>query len=405
MTLPAHTPVRRSSLRIGMLVGSTSVTAGGVSEAVHSLAAALGRRSDVSIEIFAPEDGRDGRSFGDIPVRLAKIRGPSSFAYAPHLVRQLLDADLDVLHVHGLWMYMSIAAWRWARATGRPYVVSPHGMLDPWALDNNRIKKQLAMLAYEGAHLTNAACLHALCEAEATAFRQAGLTAPVSVLPNGVDAPGGAIRTAPWRSSMPGDAKVALFLGRVTAKKRVADLIKAFDQLAAGTTWHLVIVGPIDSAYQPIVHAAAAGAHHGDRIHIVGPAYGEARSAAYASADLFVLPSISEGLPLAALEAFAFGVPALLTPQCNLPEAVERGAALEIESSLDGIAGGLRRFFAIEPEASSAMGHAACRLAGDVFNWNAIAERMAALYGHLSMRHEPPPAFVRALSGRAGLPA
>ena len=107
-----------------MLVGSTSVTAGGVSEAVHSLAAAL---------------GRDGRSFGDIPVRLAKIRGPSSFAYAPHLVRQLLDADLDVLHVHGLWMYMSIAAWRWARATGRPYVVSPHGMLDPWALDNNRI--------------------------------------------------------------------------------------------------------------------------------------------------------------------------------------------------------------------------------------------------------------------------
>lgn len=399
-------PVRsKSRVRVGMLVGSTSVTAGGVSEVVHSLALALGRRPEISLEVFAPDDGRGGRGYGDVPLHLVRTSGPSSFGYAPGLVSAMIAADLDVLHVHGLWMYISVAARRWARATGRPYMVSPHGMLDPWALGQGRVKKRLARLLYEDGHLRKAACLHALCLAEAHAFREAGVTAPISVLPNGVDLPAAAPDMPPWRSRMPGDAKVALFLGRVTPKKRVTALIGAFDRSAAGTPWQLVIVGPVDRAYRDEVGLAAAQAIHGDRIHIVGPAYGDDRAAAYASADLFVLPSISEGLPMAALEAFANGMPALLTPRCNLPEAAERGAAIEAAATEDGIAQGLRRFFEMTADERDAMGRNALRLAEDVFNWETVAERMADLYGRIGSRQAQPSGLLRGLRARAGLPA
>ena len=101
----------------------------------------------------------------------------------------MLNADLDVLSVHGLWKYCSVGSQRWHRRTGRPYVVHPHGMLEPWALRNAMWKKRVAALLYENQHLHGAACLRALSEAEAESIRSYGLRNPICVIPNGVDLP------------------------------------------------------------------------------------------------------------------------------------------------------------------------------------------------------------------------
>jgi len=377
-------PLPRPPLRVGMLIASTSPTGGGVGEAMRSLALALHHLPHVSVEIFAPDDGQARRDFDGIPVKLAPVRGPSWFAYAPRLVPEMLESDLDVLHVHGLWMYISAAARRWAKATGRPYVVSPHGMLDPWALRHNAPRKKLARLLYEDAHLENAACLHALCRAESDAIRLAGLHRAVAIIPNGVHLPAAKSRPAPWRLEMPREAKACLFLGRVTPKKQVVELIRAFARCSTRRDWHLVVVGPAQHEYEPDIRSAAADAPCRDRIHVVGPAYDEARASAYASADLFILPSLSEGLPMAALEAFGHGLPALLTPQCNLPEAFDYGAALEIEPTEHGIAAGLERMFTLSDSERTAMGMNGVRLVSNVFNWDAIARQMADLYTSLA---------------------
>jgi poly(glycerol-phosphate) alpha-glucosyltransferase len=115
--------------------------------------------------------------------------GPDSFGYAPGLSAALVAADLDLLHAHGLWMFYSTAVLGWAWTTRPPYIVSPHGMLDPWALRNSRFKKLIALWAYERRHLANAACLHALCREEAQAMRQLGLRNPTCIVANGLDAP------------------------------------------------------------------------------------------------------------------------------------------------------------------------------------------------------------------------
>jgi poly(glycerol-phosphate) alpha-glucosyltransferase len=130
----------------------------------------------------APDDGP--------PLRLHGVLGADAFGYAPRLARSLHAQRLSLLHAHGLWMYPSLASFRWSRGERRPYLVAPHGMLDPWAVGRAAWKKRLVAWWFENAHLAGAACLHALTEAEAHAIRACGLANPICVVPNGVDPPG-----------------------------------------------------------------------------------------------------------------------------------------------------------------------------------------------------------------------
>lgn len=372
-------------LRVGMLLGSVSEASGGVSEAVRALALALARIPQIAVDIFSlAEPERELRDFGDMPVHLARPLGPRSFGYAPDLPALLYRHPVDVLHVHGLWMYPSLAALQWSRRTGRRYLVSPHGMLDPWALANRAWKKRIARFLFEDAHLAGAWRLHALCAAERSAIEAAGVATPIVVLPNGVARPSRASSRAAWRTRLPADAKCLLFLGRVTPKKRVAELIRAWTRARrADSPWHLVIVGPADPAYGE--ELARLARQSKGSVHLAGPAYGGARDLAYASADAFVLPSLSEGLPMAVLEAFAAGLPALLSSQCNLPEAYDYGCALEIRPDEQGIEDGLRRLFGLGAEATAAMEMSARRLVAERFDWDVIAAKFAALYSAMAV--------------------
>jgi poly(glycerol-phosphate) alpha-glucosyltransferase len=265
-------------------------------------------------------------------------------------------------------------------------MVSAHGMLDSWALNNSAWKKRLARMLFENRHLKNATTLHALCDSEREAIASAGIDTPVVVLPNGVDQPRPVIGQAEWRHELGSDAKILLFLGRITPKKQVAELIRAWiAEREPRSPWHLVLAGPVDASYRQsldeIIEASEAGKH----VYMAGPVFGKDRDLAYASADAFVLPSLSEGLPMAALEAFAAGLPALLTPQCNLPEAFAARCALRMEADGASIRAGLRRLFDMDEGARLAMGARARHLAADRFNWAAIAQRFGALYSTLAL--------------------
>src|SRR5437762_12405769 len=96
----------------------------------------------------------------------------------------MLDADLDILSVHGLWKYCSVGSQRWNRQTGRLYVVHPHGMLDSWALRNARRKKRIAAALYENQHCRWAACQRASTESEAQSFSRHGLRNPICMIHN-----------------------------------------------------------------------------------------------------------------------------------------------------------------------------------------------------------------------------
>ena len=132
--------------------------------------------SGCDVRVFGGDDGYssgDRDKWGQTPVTVLPTVGPRAFGFQRGLMKALSAYRPDLLHVHGLWMYPSIAAVRWATGT-RPYLVSPHGMLDSWAVRNSGWKKRLAGLLYENAHLNAAACLRALCASEYESIRAYG---------------------------------------------------------------------------------------------------------------------------------------------------------------------------------------------------------------------------------------
>src|SRR5205814_8467719 len=223
-------------MKVGFLVSSVSREAGGLFQSVRGLAKAVGSTNAI-VRVFGI---RDEQSAGDLqewrPLSVQTVRPQlRAWGYSNQLVPAMLDGNLDILSVHGLWKYCSAGSQRWHRQTDRPYVVHPHGMLDSWALRNARWKKRIAALLYENQHLRGAACLRALSEAEARSIRSYGLRNPICVIPNGVDLP------EPVDSSILETQKpvfrifaehrhILLYLGRLHPKENVANLIRAWKQ-------------------------------------------------------------------------------------------------------------------------------------------------------------------------------
>lgn len=125
-------------------------------------------------------------------------RGPSRLGWTPDLHGALMRRAPTLIHIHGLWRHHTWAAARAAVSLGVPYVVSPHGMLEPWALRQSRRKKWLAGALFQERLLRNAACILATSRMEAESVRAAGYTtAPIAIVANGVDLPPSTI----WRSA------------------------------------------------------------------------------------------------------------------------------------------------------------------------------------------------------------
>jgi poly(glycerol-phosphate) alpha-glucosyltransferase len=268
-------------------------------------------------------------------------------------------------------------------------------MLDAWALGQHAIRKRLARLLYEDANLDGSACLHALNEAERQQIRRFGARAPIAVIPNGVDLPPreGTPRDTPACESLRGH-KVLLFLSRLHPKKGLPTLVRAWRQCAQQHgEWMLAIAGPDEAGHRSEIESLVESLGLGTRVRLVGPQYGEDKDALFRRADAFVLPSLSEGFPVAVLEAMAYGLPVITTPPCNFPEAVECGAAVSAEPDVSSMGEAVRQMLSMSDAERSAMGARGRTLVQASYGWTSVAERMLHTY-HWVLGHSTQPGFV-----------
>lgn len=361
-----------AGLRIGLLTASASRLGGGVFEAVVTQAKLI-RSLGGEAPVFALADQHsqtDAVRFAAGSVHCSEVLGPPQIGFAPGLLDALLAAELDCLHLHGIWMYPSRAGTQWARRTGRPYLVSPHGMLDPWITARGRWKKALARQGYERASWRAASALHALTAREAGDIQCESARTDSLIIPNA----GPACSPAP---GAPRPAEIA-YIGRIHPKKNLLALIAGWTAARLPEGSRLTLAGWGDMDHVAELRAAVAVA--GPSVQFVGPIYGEAKQDLLERARFTILPSLSEGLPMAVLEGWAAGTPAIMTAQCNLPEGFAAGAALECGWAEAAIAAALEQALALDFRSWMGMADAAQGLAAGPFAAGTIASQWARAY-------------------------
>ncbi|HUL59762.1 MAG TPA: glycosyltransferase [Anaeromyxobacteraceae bacterium] len=372
---------------------------GGIPPVVGALAVAQ-RRAGVEAQVAGIRDpGAPPAVDGGTPVRLFDAVGPLALGWAPRLAADLAGAPPDLLHLHGLFTWPSQAARCWGRRTGRPVVVAPHGMLDPWALANSAWKKRAFRWLVEDDNLRRAACLHALCAEEAAQLRRLGLRNAVAVVPNGVevaDVPDAPDRGAFGRAfPVASGRRVLLFLGRIHPKKGLPVLLDAWADLGragvlARDGWLLAIAGPDQLGHRAEVEGRARDLGASGSVLFTGPLYGGGKAAALAAASGFVLPSQSEGLPMAVLEALAWRLPALVSRACNVDvEAWRAGLVFDLDAG--AVARALGAFLSLTDAERAAMGARGRAEVERRHAWPRVAAELSAVYGWLLGGGGPPP--------------
>lgn len=298
-------------------------------------------------------------------------------------------ADADAVHLHGLWSGITRRCAQAARRLGVPYLIAPHGMLDPWSLAQSKWKKRAALALGWRALLRRAAAVHALTDTERRWALRLCPGVPAEVIPNGVFPQELEPMPAPgeFRQQRPelADGPLILFLSRLHHKKGLDLLLAAFATVAAEhPSARLVIAGPDGGALAKARHDASSLGLT-DRALFVGPLYGRQKLAALADAAVFCLPSRQEGFSVAITEALAVGVPVVATHACNYPEVEQAGAGLLTDLEPSQIARALLRVLGSAQDAA-AMRAAGKRLVAERFTWPVIARRSLDAYGRAVAR-------------------
>lgn len=367
-------------MRIVMVAGSVSRRSGGLFWSVRRLSQSL-RQAGADVHVLGlrdPDTAADLQAWAPLTPVVLDRAGPAALGYAPGLSQAIARLAPDILHLHGIWQALSASTARWA-ARDNPVMISPRGMLDPWAMANSQWKKRLVWHAYERANLHRAACLHALSASEAEAIRAVLPQAEIAIVPNGVDVPPtpATVTNETPSKEPPADGRPRLlFVSRVHPKKGLMEFLDhwALVRPRLSRPWVLRIAGQDEVGHLAALRAQVERLGLSDSVAFIGPVYGAAKAQELAAADAFVLPSKSEGLPMAVLEAWAAGLPVLMTRACNLPEGFEAGAAIELTGDPEPL------FVGLEHSDLPSMGARGRALVEARFGWEGLALRHLAVY-------------------------
>jgi glycosyltransferase involved in cell wall biosynthesis len=372
---------------IDMLSGGTSVTFIKLTSA--QARAGLDVTAVSTYRRGADLSGAEEMSRSGVKVELiGPAYGPLRWTWAIRGRLRELVRSTDVAHVHALWEEIQHRLAREASREGVPYVVQPHGMLDPWSLSQKPLRKRVYMALRARRNLEQASAIHVTADAERDSIRPLNLRPPVILESLGVDLrefdempAKGWLRA---RFPMIGSRPIVLFLGRLHPKKGLDLLLPAFGTADTGGAV-LLLAGPAESDdYLLSLRKQIEACGLNDRVFLTGMLHGRERLMAYADADLFVLPSHQENFGIAVIEAAAAGCPVLISDQVNIWRAIEEGeagAVITLQSA--ELVSALERWMGDRTLRERA-GRRGIELARERFDWTAIGHRWTAHYTRLA---------------------
>jgi len=314
-------------MRILHVTSAIDARLGGVTSVISGMASGQ-RKAGVEVEVLSTyavdDDFSLARTLSDEGVDIRMI-GPTHGPFSRHKqLEEQVDIAVraaDLVHIHALWEEVQHLAAVLSRVYKKPYIICPHGMLDPWCLNQSKWVKKVYLAWRLRRNLQGATALHFTSQIEADLVKPLGLRPPSIVEPNGVHLE--EFQSLPergaFRAAYPeiGDGPYIIFLGRLHPKKGLDLLIDAFSRMNNRHA-RLVIVGPSTDDYQARLQDLADSKAVGGRVHFIGMLRGAQRISAMVDAELFCLPSHQENFGIAVVESLGAGTPVVISDQVNI---------------------------------------------------------------------------------------
>ena len=323
-------------------------------------------------------------------------RKPFNLFLSPALgraLRRLQPGDFDLMIIMSLWGDPGRMAAKAAMRVHLPYICYTYGGLEPWAFNHKQLKKEIYFKLIERNILKEAAGIVVSNDAENKKLRSLGIQTMIRKIPsesmiNGIvlDQPLSKNRLQYFLPCLK-DNKYILFLSRLHPKKGLDLLLPAFARIASDfPDWSLVIAGPGEKNYRGSLEQQASKLGVNRRILFTGMVTGEHKATLLSHADIFVLPSYSEGFPVVVAEALAYGRPLILTNTCYVPEVAQWGAGIEIPPEREPLAKALRSLMADEAKRRQCATNA-LKLSQQHFTWDAVAQQSLAFFQEVTQCH------------------
>lgn len=329
---------------------------------------------------------------------LFKATFPRSWYRSGELSRNMEShmSEVDLFHIHQVWDYPVYAAAKLARRYGKPYMITPHGIFaDKWRYDSLKKRVYLRLIALP--LLNGAACVRAVADTELEGFKDIGIKAPYTLVPNGVnvdefrDLPQPGVAEGIW-PDMRGRL-VALYMGRLSPEKGLDLLLDAWKMVVNKIPRaFLMIAGPDFRGRRARLEKQVKVLGLGERVSFSGMLGGELKKAAFSRADVYVQPSYSEGFSGSVLEALASAKPCVITKGCNFREMAGAGAGEIVAPNAGELSRALSKFLSLTDKERLEMGNRGLGLVRDKYTLDVMARKMLTVYQCI-LEHRPIPLY------------
>lgn len=326
----------------------------------------------------------------DPQIEIAAFKGsfPYIQGYSNDLNKYLNNIETSLFHGNGMWDYPVHAMSKLARKKGIPYILSPHGMLEPWVLNVKKFKKKLGLRLFEYDDLMHASCIHATAKSEAESIRILGLKNPIAIIPNGIDLS----EYVASQDELKKTERTILFLSRIHPKKGIELLIEAWSRVPASLkkNWKVRIVGNGEESYINTLNQQINKKGLAEELAIEGPLFHEEKIIAFRDADLFVLPTYSENFGIVILEALASETPVITTKGAPWEELNSQHAGWWIEIGVDPLVEALTEALKLTDSERRSMGLNGRTLVEANYSIQSVANKMLSLYSWIAGQAQAP---------------
>lgn len=382
-------------MRILQTIPDLNASSGGTATCTYDLLSAIREEVD-SVELLTldiKKGGQNALGSGEYWINRIPNDAKTTLSISNNLKSALKNSDYDLYHTNGLWLYCNHITCSIARKKKRPYIITPHGMLYPNALNRSYWKKWPLLKLWFEKDIKEASCMHATCKQEMEHIHNFGYNGPIAVIPN-------LIHVIPETKSLFNKKKEKIiskdcpiifgFLGRLHPIKKIENILYGAALLNKSISFQISILGKGDNEYEAFLRKEVDKLNLNEKVYFKGFINGLDKFNELANLTALFVPSDSENFGMSVVEALSVGTPVMASLGTPWEDLNDYQCGWWVERSPENIATIMSEIIHTPSNELIAMGERGIQLVNKKYAADKIAKQMLQLYSWILNGGEKP---------------